>query len=101
RARHVRKHVREMLNSHGEWETCPPLVETKLSEIFVSRDVLRIACSVKQPADVGPSLDATRNTQYAVSEAELVPALSVTAALDKIGTGTLVVLSEDEHGKIY
>jgi len=101
RARHVRRHVREILNSRGEWETYPPLVETKLSEIFVSRGVLHIACFAKQPAAVGPSLDETRNTQSAASAAGLVPALSVPAALDKIGTGTLVVLSEEESRKTY
>ena len=35
RARHVRKRVREMLNSRGEWETCPPLVEKPLREIVI------------------------------------------------------------------
>ncbi|HEU0039530.1 MAG TPA: DEAD/DEAH box helicase, partial [Verrucomicrobiae bacterium] len=101
RARHVRKHVREMLSSRGEWEAYPPLVETKLGEIFVSRDVLRMACSVKQPAEATPLLDATPDTQPAIFGAELVPALSVPAALDKIGTGTLVVLSEPENRKTY
>lgn len=47
RARHVHKRQRELLNSRGEWETYPAAVETRLSEILVSRDVLRIACSVK------------------------------------------------------
>jgi hypothetical protein len=35
RARHVRKRQREMLNSRGEWETYPVLVEKPLKEIFV------------------------------------------------------------------
>jgi hypothetical protein len=35
RARHVRQLVREMLNSQGEWETCPALVEKPLSEIVI------------------------------------------------------------------
>jgi hypothetical protein len=35
RARHVRKRQREMLNSRGEWETYPTLVEKPLKEISV------------------------------------------------------------------
>src|SRR6476620_5383673 len=34
RARHVRKRVREMINSKGEWETIQPAVERPLREIF-------------------------------------------------------------------
>ena len=35
RSRHVRKRVREMLNSRGEWEPTPAPVEKPLREIFV------------------------------------------------------------------
>jgi len=35
RARHVRRRQREMLNSRGEWETFPVLVEKPVKEIFV------------------------------------------------------------------
>src|ERR1051326_960262 len=35
RARHVRKRVREMLNSRGEWELMPAPSEKPLREIFV------------------------------------------------------------------
>ena len=35
RARHVRKFVREMLNSHGEWEPVPAPTEKPLREIVV------------------------------------------------------------------
>src|SRR6058998_859851 len=35
RARHVRKRVREMLNSRGEWELLPTPTEKPLREIFV------------------------------------------------------------------
>lgn len=93
RARHVRKRQREMLNSGREWETYPALAETKLSGIFVPRDVLRVACSVKQASDAPPPLAATNNTQP-----ELVPALAVQAALEKIGTGMIVVLEEQPDG---
>ncbi|MDB6016089.1 MAG: box helicase domain protein [Pedosphaera sp.] len=35
RARHVRQHVREMLNSRGEWEHTPTPVEKLLRDIFI------------------------------------------------------------------
>src|SRR5207249_1221346 len=35
RARHVRKRVREMLNSRGEWELMPAPTEKSLRDIFV------------------------------------------------------------------
>ncbi|MBI3850727.1 MAG: DEAD/DEAH box helicase [Verrucomicrobia bacterium] len=101
RARHVRQRVREMLNSRGEWEVYPTPVEKPLREIFVSADVLRLASSLKHQSDEGAILDATRNTQHAPHETRLIPALQIPAALDKIGTGTLFVLSENEGGKIY
>src|SRR5205807_9425263 len=39
RARHVRKRVREMLNSRGEWEVMPEHVARPVREIFVQEDV--------------------------------------------------------------
>src|SRR5262249_8061886 len=35
RARHVRKLVREMINSRGEWEPIPAFVEKPLSDIWI------------------------------------------------------------------
>jgi hypothetical protein len=35
RARHVRKRIREMLNSRGEWERMPAFVERPLCEVWV------------------------------------------------------------------
>lgn len=86
RARHVRKRQREMLNSRGGWETYPALVETKLSEVLVPRDALRLAGAAAQPT---------------LPEGELIPVLSVQAALEKTGTGMLVLLEERDGQKIY
>src|SRR4051794_11970198 len=41
RGRHVRKLVREMLNSHGEWEPVPAVTEKPLREIVVGSTGLR------------------------------------------------------------
>lgn len=92
RARHVRKRVREMQNSRGEWEMYPAPVPVPLKDIRVVRG----ACSVPSaPAD---TQHATRTTP---EPPPLVPALFVPAALEKVGTGTLCVVAEGEHGKTY
>ncbi len=85
RARHVRKRIREMLNSRGEWERAPEPRAVPLRLILT-------------PA----RLDGTGEPAAAPSPAppNLVPALSVPAALDKVGTGTLVELSANNK-KIY
>ncbi len=92
RARHVRKRQREFLNSRGEWETYPVLVEKPVREVVVGAP----AC--------GHGTMVTAELQRAVPEAG-APARSVLsepAALEKVGTGMLVVLEECEDGrKIY
>lgn len=77
RARHVRRRVREMLNSKGEWEFYPQATEKPVKEIFVP--------SKKGADDAGT----------------LHPALSDPSALEKVGTGLLCVLEDTAQGKIY
>ena len=84
RARHVRKRVREMQNSRGEWEAMREPMSKPV------REVVRGACCVSE-TPASDTQHATRNT----------PVLGIPAALEKVGTGTLCVLSEDEHGKTY
>jgi len=84
RARHVRKRVREMRNSRGEWEAMREPMSVPV------RNVLRVACCVSE-TPASDTQHATRNT----------PVLSLPAALERVGTGTLCVVSEDEHGKTY
>ncbi len=92
RARHVRRLVREMRNSHGEWETLPTFTEAPLRDIWI--------CELRM----------TNGESAAVSETPLVhrdpeivsrSILSEPAALEKVGQGTLVVLSEEPMGKTY
>jgi superfamily II DNA/RNA helicase len=73
RARHVRTRVRQMLNSRGEWENYPAPAERPLSEIVTP----------------------------AASEPKFVAVLSRAAALEKVGVGSLCVLSQNSEGKIY
>ncbi|PWU19743.1 MAG: DEAD/DEAH box helicase [Verrucomicrobia bacterium] len=106
RARHVRKRVRQMLNSRGEWEMMRESVQKPLREIVALDDVLRGACSVAGP---DPSTDLVlngiRNTQHDVlknpGSPRLVSVLSIQAALEKVGHGALCLLSDDQNGKIY
>ncbi len=91
RARHVRRLAREMLNSRGEWETCPAPVEKPLREIQICR---------RNPAGT-PDGEAAPDGSSFTSEIVRRSILTETAALEKVGTGTLVALSETEHGKIY
>jgi superfamily II DNA/RNA helicase len=94
RARHVRKRVREMVNSRGEWELMREPVARALREI-VTPDVLRVACSVNSTESV--------DTQHATCNTlpNFVPALSVPGALEKVGNGELCVLSESDGTKTY
>lgn len=75
RARHVRKLVREMLNSRGEWEPVATTHEKLLKEIVV----------------ISPETEPARQRSV----------LTEPAALEKVGHGNLVVLSEENGIKIY
>jgi superfamily II DNA/RNA helicase len=105
RARHVRKRQREILNSRGEWESYPALVEKTVREVFVSSDTVRPADGAKSN-EAAAEAHAPRTTHHesTIGDATipLISALSVQAALEKVGTGLIVVLEERENGeKIY
>jgi hypothetical protein len=81
RARHVRKRVREMLNSRGEWEPYGTIQERPLKEI---------------------SFMVNRNGSAHPAEPPFLRSiLTEPAALEKAGTGHLLVLSENGDEKIY
>lgn len=104
RARHVRKRVRELLNSQGQWEPYPAPMEKPLREIFA-------AANGEWPtAGQAPLLPAAEDASLASLHSPLAtrhpslslrPVLSEPAALEKIGSGQLCVLSESGGGKIY
>jgi superfamily II DNA/RNA helicase len=89
RARHVRHEVREMLNSRGEWEAVPTTKEVPLKDIRIY--------------DIRFTNDANQDNPLVNRISSIVnrPALSEPAALEKVGTGTLCVLSETDGVKIY
>src|SRR5262249_12102738 len=120
RARRVRQRVREMLNSRGVWQPYPKPTEVPLREIFVAQGDagLRPAVSgvppetsasalkdLDQEPDTGEAND--RDTELKQPDSGTPHAtgfrsvLSEPAALEKVGTGTLCVLSEEAGEKIY
>jgi hypothetical protein len=114
RARHVRRRVREMLNSQGEWETVPPLQPRPLRDIFAVERIAPYTIPAMHKNNEANPLDPDsepktvhtnhepRGTPPHPSHApRLVPLLSVPEALEKVGTGTLCVVSGAENGKVY
>ncbi|HXD01402.1 MAG TPA: DEAD/DEAH box helicase [Verrucomicrobiae bacterium] len=91
RARHVRKEVREMRNSRGEWELYPASKETVLKDIHICELPLTNDAPQTDPDDLV-------NRQSNIVNR---PVLSEPAALEKIGTGILSVLSETDGLKTY
>ena len=126
RARRVRKLQREILNSQGEWQTYPAVVEKALREIVVlnrphpgplpqegenssrSHATTRVGegSKVAEPTENARKIfplpgsegrgEGERKTKPSVRSA-----LSEQAALEKVGQGMLVVLEEKDGQKIY
>ncbi|MBC8002119.1 MAG: DEAD/DEAH box helicase [Opitutaceae bacterium] len=88
RARRVRQRVREILNSQGEWERSPAMMEKPAGGIFVQRPV------------VGDD-PASARTASGPPRFRLASILSEPSALEKVGHGILCVLSENAEGTIY
>ncbi len=91
RARHVRKEVREMRNSHGEWELYPVVKETPLKDIRIYD--LPLTNDAPQTDPDHPVNRRSNTVNRSI--------LSEPAALEKIGTGSLCVLSETDGVKTY
>lgn len=115
RARHVRRWVRELRNSRGEWERYPAPVEKPLAEVVVPP---RRTDKPASPAPSGPSAVATAGlpgtppdsdaggngdlTDDALAtSAAPRPVLSEPAALEKVGVGTLCVVETQGAWPIY
>jgi len=92
RARHVRKRVRELLNSRGEWQPMPTFTDVKLAAI----GVYDLRSTIYDPKHHGDD-----NLANPKSEIVIRPVLSHAPALEKLGTGSLVVLREPEGVKLY
>lgn len=89
RARHVRKRVREMVNSRGQWQTMPPASDRALRDIFTY--------------DAQAAADAAQVAR-ANGESQALPlrsVLGVAAAAEKVGLGTLCVVDRQDGVDIY
>jgi superfamily II DNA/RNA helicase len=95
RARHVRKLVHEMLNSRDEWEPIAAMHEKQLKEILVGARLIQQVSGT----DVSPVRFDSHGRD--VRATNLRSILTEPAALEKIGHGTLVVLSEENGLKTY
>jgi len=96
RARHVRKRVREMLNSKGIWEPMPEPVARPLRDIVVQKGAVSKSIGANNGV-ADTSVDETASGE----KSSLVPALSVPEALEKVGVGNLCLLSQEADLKIY
>ena len=91
RSRHVRKRVREMMDSRGQWQPMGEWVARPVRDIVTPSPEVAQGRSGSEPDESGASPTVPR----------MVPVLSVEAALEKVGTGHLTILSQDERGSIY
>lgn len=102
RARHVRKRVREMLNSRGEWQTMPTFIDVKLADIKLGRrtgfpPVQRGTATLDANELSAPAAD-----ESAFNPATLLPLLSHAPALEKVGHGgALIPIEEIDGVKLY
>ena len=108
RARHVRKRVREMLNSRGEWEPLPPLQPRLVHDIFATDNMPSASSRRREEADSSaveprpfPPPHVGRYAATPATPPRLVAVLSRPEALEKVGTGSLCVVSDNDGAKIY
>ncbi len=100
RARHVRRQIREMLNSRGQWEPWPEPAPVPLKDVRI----LPVAGGPSPPPQPAQPAGSPAPQGGAPAEPQnwvLRPALSEPAALEKVGHGTLCVLEEAATSKVY
>jgi hypothetical protein len=108
RGRHVRKRVRQILNSQHEWQDFPDLQQKRLGEIFIPQLIKQPqpeAASLPQQIETAavdiPPEELPRDSEPKQPRFILRPILSASHAIEKVGFGHLTVVDETEHGKIY
>lgn len=113
RARHVRKRVREILNSRGEWQTAPKPVPVPVGSVWTPKHGSpSIVPGSPAPANKAESSTLSPGNQGSAGApdvrpsdcpvpAALFPVLSVPAALERVGMGTLCVISENAGVQTY
>ena len=109
RARHVRKRVRQMLNSRGEWQDYPSPTEVRLGQIFVQANSSALVpapgrqLELNQPQEEHPQVEKLpRQSEAAPPPSFLLRSiLTVPHAIERVGTGHFCVLEETPDGKLY
>ncbi len=99
RARHVRRRVREILNSLGEWEPMPAYRETPLEKVRVHVPLTPLPLE-SPSASTEPANSPAIAPASPASPPRLVPALVVPAVLEDIGTGGLAKVADSPDGPI-
>lgn len=130
RARRVRGRLRQIRNSRGVWEPLRKLQDVPAGLVFVDADVAlhppsrdgaakdtkdkesgggknrtatqESVSTSTEDGDAAEGLEASESGSTVPPEFRgMVPALTVQAALEKVGQGWLVGLQETERGKFY
>ena len=106
RARHVRRRVREMLNSQGEWQHMPTFVDAKLGNVKLQRSgtgvpPVRWEVATVERTESPTTSSAPADRRDACPTTNLRPLLSHSSALEKIGNGALVVIEEHDGVKLF
>ncbi len=99
RARRVRRKVKQMLNSRGEWEPYPKPGDVALSEIFVQDVAPERETALKLTAPVVGSEGAVRGESPLAPA--LRPALCEAGIVEKTGVGQAVVVDERGGERIF
>ncbi len=101
RARHVHKRMREFLNSRSEWEAWNKTHDVPLGAIRAGAFHRHTGSGTT--TDLASSAISAAGVDRSGLEAGecLVPVLTIPAAVEKIGSGGLAVLSEGPDGKIW
>ena len=90
RARHVRKKIRQMMNSEGQWQPYPESVECLLKNISVFK--------TSQPMDP----EHREKIPFLPKDAfSLAPALTDPTALERVGQGSLTIIESRPEGDFY
>lgn len=92
RARHVRRRVRQMLNSKGEWENYPQTAET------VVKNIVHITGHEQKAGAPSPESEAVTEAPKTLTAR---PVICEPAALERVGTGSLCVIGDSEQGRVY
>lgn len=116
RARHVRRRVRQMCNSQGEWQNVPTFVDVAVREIWKTEhstsnippstpreESLRAGGRAGSPLPA-EMIESSADGAHGVPRPALPilrPLLSHTPALDKVGNGGLVILEERDGVPIH